>query len=211
MGRTLLEHYLAGGWVMHPITVCSILALAAIVYKLLQFRSVRFDERDIVARIRGALLNGKMAEALEACERHGGPVARTLQAGLLRHGSSRAEVEAAMETLAVRELGILERYLGLLATVVHLAPLLGFLGTVVGMIVSFGVVYDKGLTDPAPLAEGIYQALYTTAWGLIVACVTLPFHNWFAGRITALSRTMEMAANVLLETFAEMERMGTKG
>src|SRR5262249_58942447 len=98
----------------------------------------------------------------------------------------------------------------LLATIANLAPLLGFLGTVGGMIVAFEVIQAHGLSDPGRVAGGIAQALYTTAWGLVVAIATLPAHNYFAGRIAAQSGTLELAASVLLETVSEMHRMGAK-
>ena len=113
-----------------------------------------------------------------------------------------------METAALHEIAGLERYLGLLATVANLAPLLGFFGTVWGMIVSFDTIYELGLTNPALVAKGISQALYTTAWGLVVAVLVLPFHNWFAARAAETTRSIEVAAGTLIETFTEMERVG---
>jgi biopolymer transport protein ExbB/TolQ len=89
-------------------------------------------------------------------------------------------------------------------------PNLGFLGTVWGMIVAFDVIHAGGLTDPTRVAGAVSQALYTTAWGLVVAAVALPFHNFFAGRVAAQSRALEMAGSVVVETFSEMDRMGTK-
>jgi biopolymer transport protein ExbB len=104
----------------------------------------------------------------------------------------------------------LEGKLGLLATIANLAPILGFLGTVWGMILAFDVINAGGLSDPARVASAIAKALYTTAWGLVVAAFALPFHNFFAGRIAAQTRALEMAGSVVVETFSEMERMGTK-
>lgn len=210
MWETLGKHYFAGGWVMHPITACSVLALAAILYKLGQLGRTRLDSVLLLAEIRGLLLNGRLKDALDACARTASPVANVLRAGLLKHGAPRAEVESAMEATALRELDRLERFQGLLATVVSLAPMLGFLGTAWGMVIAFGSIYEHGLANPTVVAGGISQALHATVWGLMVAAVALPFHNWFASRITAHSRTLEIAADVLLETFSEMDRMGTK-
>jgi biopolymer transport protein ExbB len=202
--------YLAGGPMMHPITVCSVLAVAVIVYKLIQFRSLQLDVRDFFAHVRKELLNGRVREAAEICESSRGPAASVLHAGVLKIGAPRGEVESAMEATALYELAQLEGKLGLLATIANLAPILGFLGTVWGMIVAFDVIHAGGLSDPSRVAGGIAQALYTTAWGLIVAAIALPFHNYLAGRVAAQSRTLEMAASVVVETFSEMERMGTK-
>jgi len=202
--------YLAGGPMMHPITVCSVLAVAVIVYELIQFRSLQLDVRDFFAHVRKELLNGRVREAAEICESSRGPAASVLHAGVLKIGAPRGEVESAMEATALYELAQLEGKLGLLATIANLAPILGFLGTVWGMIVAFDVIHAGGLSDPSRVAGGIAQALYTTAWGLIVAAIALPFHNYLAGRVAAQSRTLEMAASVVVETFSEMERMGTK-
>jgi len=195
---------------MHPIPVCSVLAVAVIVYKLIQFRSLQLDVRDFFAHVRKELLNGRVREAAEICESSRGPAASVLHAGVLKIGAPRGEVESAMEATALYELAQLEGKLGLLATIANLAPILGFLGTVWGMIVAFDVIHAGGLSDPSRVAGGIAQALYTTAWGLIVAAIALPFHNYLAGRVAAQSRTLEMAASVVVETFSEMERMGTK-
>lgn len=195
---------------MHPITLCSVVAAVVIVYKLLQFRSLQLDVREFFANVRKELLNGRVREAAEICEARRGPAASVLHAGLLKVGAPRGEVISAMESTALYELALLEGKLGWLATIANLAPILGFLGTVWGMIVAFDVIHTAGLSDPSRVAGGISQALYTTAWGLIVAAVALPFHNFLAGRVAAQSRTLEMAASVVVETFSEMERMGTK-
>lgn len=206
----LARLYVQGGPMMHPITLCSIAALAVILYKLAQFRALQVDARALFGQVRQELLNGRVKEAGELCERRRGPATAVLLAGILKMGAPRDEVADAMEAAAHYELAQLEGKLGVLATVANLAPILGFLGTVWGMIVAFGVIHLSGLSDPGRVAGGIAQALTTTAWGLIVAAVALPTYNYFAGRISAQTRTLEMAGSVLLETFSEMERMGTK-
>jgi biopolymer transport protein ExbB len=202
--------YAAGGPMMHPITACSVVATAVIFYKLVQYRSLQLNVRDLFGQVRQELLNGRVKEAGELCERRRGPVSSVLQAGILKIGAPRNEVESAMEATALYELSRLEGKLGLLATIANLAPILGFLGTVWGLILAFDVIHAGGLSDPARIAGAIAQALYTTAWGLVVAAVALPFHNFFAGRIAAQTRTLELAGSVVVETFSEMERMGTK-
>lgn len=202
--------YAAGGPLMHPITVCSVVAVAVVLYKLIQYRTLQLDVRDFFGQIRQELLNGRVKEAGEMCERRGGPVSSVLHAGILKIGAPRNEVESAMESTALYELARLEGKLGLLATIANLAPILGFLGTVWGMIVAFDVIHAGGLSDPTRVAGAISQALYTTGWGLVVAAIALPFHNFFAGRVAAQSRALEMAGSVVVETFSEMDRMGTK-
>jgi len=98
--------------------------------------------------------------------------------------------------------------LGVLATIANIAPLLGFLGTVVGMILSFEVIAEQGLNDPGAVAKGISVALLTTAYGLIVAFFTQPFYNYFTSKVGAYTREIETASNILFETLDEMDRMG---
>jgi biopolymer transport protein ExbB len=206
----LARVYLAGGPMMHPITLCSVVAVAVVVYKLVQFRRLQIDARELFGQVRQELLNGRVKEAAELCERRPGPASSVLHAGILKIGSAPEQVESSMETTALYELAQLEGKLGLLATIANLAPVLGFLGTVWGMIVAFDVIHARGLSDPGRVAGGIAQALYTTAWGLTVAAFALPSHNYLAGRVAAQARSLEMAGNVLQETFADMARMGTK-
>ena len=207
---TLWKHYLAGGLAMHPITFCSLLALTAIVYKLVVFRRARMDSSEFLSGIRARLLDGKVDEALAECARYRGPVAVTVKAGLLKHGAPSVEVDRAMERASLQELAYLERYQGLLAGVTAVAPLLGFLGTVLGLITAFDAVAEQGLGNPGVVAHGVSVALHTAAWGLVVAFVAKPFHDYFSGRIVSHAREMEVAACVVVETFSEMERIGAQ-
>ncbi len=206
----LWQHYLAGGFAMHPITFCSLVALAVIVYKLIVFRRARMDTSEFLASIRAALLDGRIKEALETCRLHRGPVAVSVQAGLLKHGEPPEAVDRAMEHAALSELAYLERYLPILASITAIAPLLGFLGTVVGLIVAFDAVAEEGLGNPGVVAQGVSVALHATAWGLIVAFVTKAFHDYFSGRVGIHAREMEIAACAVVETFSDVDRMGTK-
>ena len=124
-------------------------------------------------------------------------------------GPGRVEVEPPaaepMENAAIHEVAYLEKYLTVLATIANIAPLLGFLGTVVGMILSFEIIAEQGLNDPGAVAKGISVALLTTAYGLIVAFVTQPFYNFFTSKVSSFTREIETASNILFETFDEME------
>ena len=206
----LWRHYLAGGFAMHPITLCSLVSLATVVYKLLVFRRARTDTGELLATVRAALLDGRVAEAVEACLRHRGPVAVSVRAGLLRHGAPAEVVDRAMEHAGLAEIAYLERYLPLLASITAIAPLLGFLGTVVGLILAFDAVSEQGLGNPGVVAQGLSVALHATAWGLIVAFVTKAFHDYFSSRVGAHAREMEIAACAVVETLSDVERIGTK-
>lgn len=206
----LWTYYIKGGYTMHFITICSVLGVTAIIYKLVVFHRSKIDPEQFAAKVRAALLNGSMKEAIRVCEQDQGPVPAVLKVGLLKYGAPRDFVEKSMENAAIHEVAYLEKYLVLMATVTNIAPLLGFYGTVVGMIISFDEIAAQGLNNPSAVAHGISVALITTAYGLIVAFIVQPFYNFFTGRVAAHVRDIETASNILFETFDEMEQMGTK-
>ena len=207
-GGTLWKYYTDGGPVMHAISVLSLASLTVIIYKLIAFRRVSLNLGDFISKVRGALLKGNVKQAIEVCEQHRSPVAAITKSALLKYGQPRESIEKAMENAAIHEVAYLEKFLPVLATIANIAPLLGFLGTVVGMVLSFDVIAQHGLNNPGLVAKGISQALLTTAYGLIVAFFTQPFYNYFTAKVAAYTREIETAANILFETFDEMERMG---
>ena len=206
----LLKYYIDGGLVMHFISILSIVSITTIVYKLIIFRKVKLNLNEFIASVRGALLKGNVQGAMEVCEQSKGPVAAIVKTGLLKFGKPRDEIEKTMENAAIHEVAYLEKYLTVLATISSIAPLLGFLGTVVGMVLSFEVIAEAGLNDPGKVAKGISQALLTTAYGLMVAFFTQPFYNYFTSKVGAYTREIETASNILFETFDEMDRMSSK-
>ena len=128
-----------------------------------------------------------------------------MKAGLLRFGHTREDIEKTIENAAMYELDRLERRMGVLATTANVAPMLGFLGTVTGMIKSFATLASEGLTNPGAVASGISEALITTATGLIVAIPAQLAYNWYNTKITRFVRDIETATNMLMETFIEMD------
>jgi biopolymer transport protein ExbB len=205
----LLGYYLAGGVVMHLISVCSVFSVTTILYKLIVFRRVNMSINEFIARVRSSLLKGNMKAAIQVCEDQRSPVASILMTGLLKYSdrAPRDQIEKTMESAAIHEVAYLEKYLPVLATVSNISPLLGFFGTVVGMILSFEAIAAAGLNNPGLVAKGISVALLTTAWGLIVAFFTQPFYNYFTAKVAAYTREIQTAANILFETFDEIDRM----
>jgi biopolymer transport protein ExbB len=203
----LLKYYIDGGPVMHAISVLSLASITTIIYKLVIFWQVKTDLNEFIAKVRGSLLKDNMKGAMGVCEENRGPLSAIVKSGLLKKhdGKARDEIEKTMENAAIHEVAYLEKYLTVLATIANIAPLLGFLGTVVGMILSFDVIATQGLNDPGAVAKGISVALLTTAYGLIVAFVTQPFYNYFTSKISAHTREIETASNILFETFDEMD------
>ena len=204
-GGDLVDRYLAGGSTMHWISLCGLLSLTVIVYKIVVFRRLRLNLNDFIAGVRAALLRNDVPAALDVCELHAGPTSAVVKIGLLKHGRPRDEIERSMTNAALHEVAYLEKYLAVLATVATVAPLLGFFGTVVGMTIAFDAIAAQGLSNPGAVARGVSVALVTTAWGLIVAFVTQPFYNWFLSKVAAHVRELETVSHILFETFSEME------
>jgi len=198
-----------GGPVMWPLLLFSVVALAFIVERFIALRRARINVNEFLAKIRKALIvNHSVRDAVKICEQYGGPVASIMKAGLLKYGQPADEVEKTIENAAIYEMGRLERGLVVLATTANVAPLLGFLGTVTGMIKSFKALAAAGLSNPGLVAAGISEALITTAAGLIIAIPVQLCYNYFMNRINRFVRDIETATNMLLETFGEMERSG---
>jgi biopolymer transport protein ExbB len=193
---------------MHLLLAISIASMYFILERAWVLTRATVDTHPLIQQLRDGLLQKRDVQTcIRLCESWRGPVAGVLKAGLLKHGAPRLEVEKTIENAALHELARLERGLGVLATSANVAPLLGFFGTVVGMIDSFDVLAAAGLNNPGLVARGISVALITTAGGLIIAIPVQLAYNYFGVKVTGLVREMETAANILVETFDEMERV----
>ena len=206
-GGTLLQQYVKGGPAMHPISVLSIVSVALIFYKVHVFRKANTNLDALVTGVRQHVLAGNVKKALETCESHRGPVAVTLKVGLLHSDSPSEEIERHIEAAAISSIAHLRRYLGGLATISNIAPLIGFFGTVVGMIMSFEVMSREGMGRPELVAKGISVALLTTAFGLLVAFLTQPFYNYFVGRIAEHSNQIDVAAHAFIDALKRRQRL----
>ncbi|MFP3940042.1 MAG: MotA/TolQ/ExbB proton channel family protein [Thermoanaerobaculia bacterium] len=209
MAAQVIDFFQIGGIVMWLLLGFSVVALAFIIERAIALRKAKINVNEFLAKIRKALLvNRSVRDAIKICEQYQGPVASIMKAGLVKYGQPKEDIEKTIENAALYEMGRLERGLTVLATVANVAPLLGFLGTVTGMIASFDALAEAGLSNPGLVALGIKQALYTTAAGLFIAIPTQIAYNFFMSRINRFVRDIETAANMLLEAFTEMEKSG---
>jgi biopolymer transport protein ExbB len=191
---------------MYPLLFFSVLAATVAIERFIVFSKAKLNVSEFLTKIRKALLvNRNVKEAIKICEQSKGPVASVMKAGLLRYGHAREDIEKTIENAALYELDRLEKRLGVLGTTANVAPMLGFLGTVAGMIKSFATLAEQGLTNPAAVAVGISEALITTATGLIIAIPAQLVYNWYTTKITRFVRDIETASNLLVETFTEMD------
>ena len=208
-GGTFVEIFNDGGPVMWPLLAFSLLAVIFIIERFFALRRAKVNVNEFLAKTRKELIvNRSVKSAIKVCEQYRGPVASILKAGLLKYGQPREDVEKTIENAALYEMGRLEKNLVWLASIANVAPLLGFFGTVAGMIKSFDALAEAGLSNPGLVASGISEALITTAGGLFVAIPAQLAYNFFMSRINTFVRDIETSSNMLLETFSEMERGG---
>lgn len=194
---TLVRYFASGGFWMYPLALCSLTGLAVILYKLHEFWKASGASEDLLLKVESKLTSGDTDAAASLCERSPGPLAMVIGAGLVARDKSRDGVRQAGQEAGVRAIAALEGFLPTLSTVANISPLLGFLGTVTGMIKAFAAVAAEGLGDPATVAAGISEALITTATGLIIAIPCFAAYNYFVSRVNRFALQMEDAsANV---------------
>jgi biopolymer transport protein ExbB len=197
------NYFARGGPVMWPLLAASILGATVILWRWWALRQATADVPRFMKELREKLLAGDRDAALQVCDGHPGPASAIVRAGLIRYGRPKDEIELALQDASAHELASLERGLPILATVAMIAPLLGFLGTVTGMINSFEALASVGLNNPSAVARGISEALITTAAGLIIAIPVQMAYNYFVTRVNSLVRNMESAANLVIEGLGE--------
>jgi biopolymer transport protein ExbB len=207
----LFELVKAGGWMMAPIIACSIGALAIIAERAWVLRQKRVVPRHLVTQVWRQAQQGEVTEENVRALRADSPLGRILAVGLLNRQRERQVMKEAIEEAGRAVSTELDRFLTTLGTIASITPLLGLLGTVLGMISVFSTITDLGVGNPAELAGGISQALITTASGLSVAIPSLIFYRYFRGRVEALTIEMEQEAIKLVEILQEERSDQTRG
>lgn len=195
------------GAIIYPIILCSIIAFGIILERLYYLRKIKIDAAAFMNNIEAALKHNKIAEAVKICEDTPGPIARIIKAGLLKHDRPRQEMREAIEDAGNQEVPRLEKYIKILATIAHIAPLLGLLGTVAGMAKAFQVIQMKAVmlnpVNTADLAGGIWQALLTTAAGLIVAIPAIVAYHYLVSKVQDFVLEMERSATELINIMSQ--------
>ena len=202
----MLEIVLAGGWLIVPIVLCSVLSLAIIIERGWTLRRRQVLPSGVVEKVsawaRQRELDRKHIEAL----RQSSPLGRVLAAALDNRDRAREVVKEAVEDTGRHVVHDLERFLNTLGTIAGITPLLGLLGTVIGMIKVFAAIMEAGVGDPAPLAGGISEALITTAAGLTVAIPSYFFYRYFRGKVRSYVVGMEQQALELINSIEHGNR-----
>lgn len=203
----MLEFVKAGGWLMVPIILCSVISLAIIAERLWTLQRKRIVPKGLVLQVWQWAKEGRLDKGNLKSLREGSPLGRVLAAGLVNLKHDREIMKESIEETGRHAVHELQRFLNTLGTIASITPLLGLLGTVIGMIKVFAVITTQGVGDAGVLAGGISEALITTAAGLSVAIPTLMFHRYFRGRVDELVVTMEQEALKMVEVLhGERER-----
>lgn len=204
---SLWQVFLAGGPVMWPILLCSIFAFAIILEKFWHLHRIKIDTQQFLAGILERMKRHEIKEALQICDNTKSPISPILKAGILKYDRPRPQIKEAIEDASLYEIPKLEKNLTALATIAHVSPLLGLLGTVTGMVRCFQTIQAKSTSfhpvSPGDLAGGIWEALLTTVAGLVVAIPTFVAYNYLVSRINNFIVEMEKASTELVNFLTE--------
>ncbi|HKJ31555.1 MAG TPA: MotA/TolQ/ExbB proton channel family protein [Balneolales bacterium] len=187
---------------MWPVIICFILGMAIFLERLITLNMADVNTRKFIVDVKEALQDGGFKAAEELCSQTRGPVASVFQAGLLRADEGIEAAEKAIQTYGSLEMSFLERGLVWLSLFISLAPMFGFLGTVVGMVQAFDAIQQAGDISPSLVAGGIKVALLTTVGGLMAAIVLQVGYNYCVSKIDRLVIEMEESSTVLIDSMA---------
>jgi len=208
---SLLEVVLKGGWVMLFIFISSIIALTIIVDRLWAIKKSRSNVPAFLVKIRGLLKRDDINGAINFCLEDKTPTANIVKKGLKKINFGHERVKEAIESAGRQEINKLEKGLSVLATIAGVAPLLGFLGTVTGMISAFMRIEDlQGAANPSDLAGGIWEALLTTAFGLAVGIIAYSFYNYLVNSINKFVLDIEIVSNDVVDIIEGMRISDSK-
>jgi len=207
----MIDYLIAGGPVMIPIVICSVLSVAIIVERALALRDSRIIPTTFIREVRRLVSAGKEDALLELSRKSRTPIARVIHTTVLSRSLPGETLREAVQTVGKDQANKLSRHLAVLATITSIAPLLGLLGTVTGMIRVFSVITSKGVTNPSDLAGGISEALLTTAAGLVVAIPTLIAYNFFHKRTNSyVLRMEEITLGIVSRLSRDNQKHGSK-
>lgn len=199
----MIEYFVQGGFFMWPILICLVVGIAISIERFISLSHATVDTREFLNDVTGALDKGGTKAAIKVCQNTQGPVAAIFHAGLIRSARGAEHVEKAITNAGTIEMAFLERGLTWLSTFITLAPMLGFTGTVRGMIVAFDDIKRANDISPSIVAEGISIALLTTLFGLVVAIILQILHNYFISKIDRLVIDMEETSAELVDHLVE--------
>lgn len=189
---SVMDLVFAGGYVMIPLFLLSVLAIYIFVERVLTIKRASSTPIQFTDKIRNLVLNGDITGARMVCAQSDTPISKMIEKGISRIGSPLKTIEVAIENVGRIEIYKLEKNLSLLATIAGAAPMIGFLGTVTGMIQAFiAIAQEEGSVSPKLLSSGIYEAMITTAAGLLVGIVAYLGYNYLVSQVQKVIHKME--------------------
>jgi len=198
--QTLKQYFIDGGWqFMSLVLICLILGLAFCIERIITLNLASINTDKLLSRVDDALRNGDMAQAKEVCKSTPGPAASIIHEGLKRSNMGIDGVEKAMVSYGSVQMGLLEKGLVWISLFIAIAPMLGFMGTVIGMIQAFDKIAEVGDVNASLVASGIKVALLTTVFGLITAIILQIFYNYIVSKIDSIVNRMEDASTSLVD------------
>ncbi|PRY90907.1 MotA/TolQ/ExbB proton channel family protein [Mongoliibacter ruber] len=191
----LMDLMIKGGYMMIPLYILFVLAIFIFIEKVITLRKASKSPKNLMDQVKILVQAGKIEQAKMLCQQEDTPVINMVQKGLERIGSPLKNIEVSIENVGKIEIYKLEKNLGILATVAGAAPMIGFLGTVAGMIRAFiGVAQEEGMVSPKLLSTGIYEAMITTATGLVVGIIAYLGYNYLVSQVSKLVHSMEYSS-----------------
>ncbi|MEM7657003.1 MAG: MotA/TolQ/ExbB proton channel family protein [Bacteroidota bacterium] len=203
--KSFFESLMAGGWSMIPLAILLVIAIFIYIERLLTIRQANTDSEDFMSEVRVLVLAGNIQSARALCESRNDPFARMILKGISRLGSaSLKDIEASIENVGNIEIFRLERRLSVLATIAGAAPMIGFFGTVLGMIKAFNeIVRSGGNANAVGLAGGISEAMITTASGLVVGILAFLAYNTLVSMVNKVMFKLELASTSFIDLLQE--------
>ncbi|MCP5063952.1 MAG: MotA/TolQ/ExbB proton channel family protein [Ignavibacteriae bacterium] len=196
-----------GGWLMLPLLLTSFIALVIIIERYIVIRKSRLNVPAFLVKIRGMLIKKDISGAMSYCIEEKSSAANIIKSGLKKYKWGHERVKESIENAGRQEVAKLEKGLTVVATISGIAPLIGFLGTVTGMIQAFMRIEDlQGGANPSDLAGGIWEALITTAVGLAIGIIALTFYNYLSSAINKLILDMEVVSNDVVDIIEETNK-----
>jgi biopolymer transport protein ExbB len=200
----LLDLLVKGGYMMIPLYILFVLAIFIFVERLMILKKASKTPKGLMDQVKMMVQGGNIQQARMICQGEETPVAHMLAKGLERIGSPLKNIEVAIENVGKIEIYKLEKNLGLMATVSGAAPMIGFLGTVTGMIQAFiSVAQEEGMVSPKLLSTGIYEAMITTATGLVVGILAYLGYNYLVSKVSKLVHNMEYTSIEFIDLLQE--------
>lgn len=204
---SLLSVLAKGGWLMIPIALFSLIAVGIFIERVMVLRKAKINLNAFLMRIRQSISKHDYDGALVICSSTPGPISKVIERGIRLRGQSREEIKDAIESAGRAEIYQLEKGFAALATIAGVAPLTGFLGTVTGMIQAFMRIQELGgNVNATVLAGGIWEALITTAAGLVVGIATLLAYNYLVSKVQRLVFEMEVSSTNVLELLTQSQK-----